>query len=70
MHPILIAENITRRFGSGDTEVVAVKNISLTVSSGEVILIMGPSGSGTFGHPAVYLRRAIFWKRADSDWSR
>jgi putative ABC transport system ATP-binding protein len=44
--PILRVQNVTRRFGSGATEVVAVKDISLTVAPGEVVLIMGPSGSG------------------------
>lgn len=44
--PIMTVENVTRRFGSGATEVVAVKDISLTVAPGEVVLIMGPSGSG------------------------
>lgn len=39
-------DHVTRLFGSGDTEVVAVRDISLTVDLGEVILIMGPSGSG------------------------
>jgi putative ABC transport system ATP-binding protein len=46
MEPILSVEHVTRRFGSGATEVVAVHDISLSVSPGEVILIMGPSGSG------------------------
>jgi putative ABC transport system ATP-binding protein len=46
MQPIMNVENVTRRFGSGDTEVVAVKDVSLSVTHGEVILIMGPSGSG------------------------
>ncbi len=36
----------TKRFGAGDTEVVAVRDVSLTVGPGEVVLIMGPSGSG------------------------
>ncbi|MCB0035904.1 MAG: ATP-binding cassette domain-containing protein [Anaerolineales bacterium] len=39
-------ENVTRRFGSGATEVVAVHDVSLTVMPGEVVLVMGPSGSG------------------------
>lgn len=43
---VLTVENVTRRFGSGATEVVAVRNVSLTVAAGEVVLIMGPSGSG------------------------
>ncbi len=46
MEPILVVENVTRRFGSGMTEVVAVKDISFTVAPGEIVLIMGPSGSG------------------------
>jgi putative ABC transport system ATP-binding protein len=46
MEPILVVENVTRRFGSGATEVIAVKGISFTVAPGEIALIMGPSGSG------------------------
>jgi putative ABC transport system ATP-binding protein len=46
MEPILAVQHVTRRFGSGATEVVAVSDISLTVAPGEVVLIMGPSGSG------------------------
>lgn len=44
--PVMQVQNVTRRFGSGPTEVVAVKDVSLTVAPGEVVLIMGPSGSG------------------------
>jgi putative ABC transport system ATP-binding protein len=46
MDAIMQVNQVTRRFGSGGTEVVAVRDISLTVDRGEVILIMGPSGSG------------------------
>jgi putative ABC transport system ATP-binding protein len=38
--------HVTKRFGSGPTEVTAVRDISLVVRPGEVVLIMGPSGSG------------------------
>ncbi|MBF6612519.1 MAG: ATP-binding cassette domain-containing protein [Chloroflexi bacterium] len=44
--PTLQVTDVTRRFGSGETEVTAVKNVSLDVAPGEIVLIMGPSGSG------------------------
>ncbi|MFN0145634.1 MAG: ATP-binding cassette domain-containing protein [Dehalococcoidia bacterium] len=46
MNEGLKVEGLTKRFGSGDTEVVAVHDVSLGVEPGEVVLIMGPSGSG------------------------
>ncbi len=42
----LRVEGVTKRFGAGATEVVAVRNVSLAVAPGEIVLIMGPSGSG------------------------
>ncbi len=38
--------HVTKRYGSGATEVTAVQDVSLTVVPGEIVLIMGPSGSG------------------------
>lgn len=38
--------HVTKRYGVGITEVTAVRNVSLSVSPGEIVLIMGPSGSG------------------------
>ena len=46
MEPILTVEDVTRRFGVGGNQVVAVRDVSLSVAPGEVVLIMGPSGSG------------------------
>ena len=45
-HPILTAEHLTRRFGEGTAEVVAVRDVDLALRRGELALIMGPSGSG------------------------
>ena len=42
----LHVDRMMKRFGSGDAEVVAVRDVSLDVEPGEVVLIMGPSGSG------------------------
>ena len=44
--PTLQVTHVTKRFGTGETEVVAVRDVSLAVEPGEVVLIMGPSGSG------------------------
>jgi ABC-type protease/lipase transport system fused ATPase/permease subunit len=43
----LKVEHVTKTFGSGDTEVVAVRDVSFSVGPGEVVLIMGPSGWGS-----------------------
>ncbi len=44
--PAIVAENLTKVYGSGNTEVVAMKNVSLKVARGEVIALLGPSGAG------------------------
>ena len=38
--------NVTKVFGEGDTKVVALNDISLTIDAGDFVAIMGPSGSG------------------------
>lgn len=42
----LQVSHVTKRYGSGSTEVTAVRDVSLAVQPGEIVLIMGPSGSG------------------------
>jgi putative ABC transport system ATP-binding protein len=44
--PTLQVSQVTKRYGSGGNEVVAIKDVSLSVVPGEIVLIMGPSGSG------------------------
>lgn len=43
---IIRLENIFKIYGSGETEVKALNNVSLIVRQGEYCSIMGPSGSG------------------------
>ena len=43
---ILIVENLTKVYGSGDNEVHALDNISFSVGKGQFVAITGPSGSG------------------------
>ncbi len=43
---ILRLENVTRTYKTNADDVVAIKNISLTIYRREVVAIVGPSGSG------------------------
>jgi putative ABC transport system ATP-binding protein len=44
--PIMIAEDLTRSFGYGETKTTPLRGVSLTLFPHEMVLIMGPSGSG------------------------
>ena len=44
--PVITAINISRKFGTGDAAVTAVKDINLKVKQGEFLAITGRSGSG------------------------
>ncbi|MFZ5486702.1 MAG: ABC transporter ATP-binding protein [Burkholderiaceae bacterium] len=39
-------ENLSKRFGKGDTAVLALKDVNMQVAPGEVVGLIGPSGSG------------------------
>lgn len=43
---ILRVEHLSKVYGKGDNEVVALRDISFSVEKGEFIAIIGPSGSG------------------------
>jgi putative ABC transport system ATP-binding protein len=43
---LLVAENLTRRYGRGKTAVTALAGASFAIGPGEYVAIMGPSGSG------------------------
>jgi len=44
--PLIRLRGITRRYGSGQAELMALKGIDLDIAAGEFVAIMGPSGSG------------------------
>lgn len=45
-HFAIEAEDLTKVYGSGNTEVVAMHKATMTVRHGEVVALLGPSGSG------------------------
>jgi putative ABC transport system ATP-binding protein len=45
-HGIVVANNLTKIYGSGTTSVAALKGVNLNVQQGEFIAVLGPSGSG------------------------
>ncbi len=60
MAGIIVAENLTKKYG----QVVALENVSLSVSKGEVIGILGPNGAGKTTLVSVIstLRKPTFGK--------
>lgn len=43
---VLHAAGLTKTYGSGHTEVVAVSNATIEVKRGEIVALLGPSGGG------------------------
>jgi putative ABC transport system ATP-binding protein len=43
---VVVAKEVARRYGEGDTAVEALRGVSLGVNRGQMTTVMGPSGSG------------------------
>lgn len=46
MHHGIHIEHLSKRYGQGDTAVLALKDVNMHVAPGEVVGLIGPSGSG------------------------
>jgi putative ABC transport system ATP-binding protein len=46
MAPLIQLDRVSKTYGSGDLEVHALRQVSLSINIGEYCAIMGPSGSG------------------------
>lgn len=44
--PLIRLIDMTKRFGAGDAEFMALKGVNLEIAAGDFVAIMGPSGSG------------------------
>ncbi len=43
---LIQAENLTKVYGTGETAIIALDHVNLTVNPGEFVAVMGPSGCG------------------------
>jgi putative ABC transport system ATP-binding protein len=43
---VVVGTDVTRRYGSGDTAVDALRGVTLSIAQGKLTAVMGPSGSG------------------------
>ena len=84
--PVLRAERLSKSFGDGTAQRFALREVSLTLYSGQLALLMGPSGSGKSTLLAVLSgllkpdsgsvfatdrgRELDLWKLADADMEK
>lgn len=44
--PAVKAQDLTKNYGEGETEVQALRDVNFDIPSGEFVVVLGPSGSG------------------------
>jgi putative ABC transport system ATP-binding protein len=65
---ILKTESLTRKYGSENQPIYAVRDLNMTVEAGEFVAIMGPSGSGK--STALYLMGGLDHPTSGHVWLR
>jgi putative ABC transport system ATP-binding protein len=44
--PLIELDHVSKRYGSGEVAVDALKDVNLSIAAGELVVVLGPSGSG------------------------
>lgn len=44
--PLVFADRLVKQYGEGDTALMVLKDLQLTIARGEFVALLGPSGSG------------------------
>jgi putative ABC transport system ATP-binding protein len=44
--PVFIARGLSKVYGSGETQIIALRDVDLDIWQGEFLVLLGPSGSG------------------------
>ncbi|MCK6451573.1 MAG: ABC transporter ATP-binding protein [Alphaproteobacteria bacterium] len=68
--PLIELRDVSKHFGEGEARVDALKEVSLSISAGEVVALLGPSGSGKttlLNVIGCILEPASGWMRLDGD---
>ena len=64
---VVVARDVTRRYGEGDTAVDALRGVTVEIAPGKATAVMGPSGSGksTLMHILAGLDKPTYGQRRD-----
>ncbi len=68
--PLVELRGVSKHFGSGDTRIDALKDLSLTIEPGKVVGLLGPSGSGKstlLNLIGAIVEPSAGWMRLDGD---
>src|SRR6266545_4133841 len=67
---VVDAQDLTRRYGEGETAVDALRGVSLSVAEGNLTAVMGPSGPGKSTSGEVSIAGTAISRLNDADLTK